>query len=63
LGEASSRARPENSLLEENLEFEQVGKVVPVVTEERVKSLEEVIKARIRDVSLLQHPIVTQELT
>jgi U3 small nucleolar RNA-associated protein MPP10 len=51
LGEASSRARPENSLLEENLEFEQVGKVVPVITEESVKTLEELIKSRIRDVS------------
>jgi U3 small nucleolar RNA-associated protein MPP10 len=42
LGEASSRARPENSLLEEDLDFEQVGKVVPV---------EEMIKKRIIDVS------------
>lgn len=51
LGEASSRARPENSLLEEDLDFEQVGKVVPVVTEDTVKTLEEMIKTRIRDVS------------
>ena len=51
LGEASSRSRPENSLLEENLDFEQVGKVVPVVTEDTVKTLEEMIKTRIRDVS------------
>ncbi|KAK8869509.1 hypothetical protein IAR55_000074 [Kwoniella newhampshirensis] len=49
LGEASSKARPENSLLEENLDFEQMGKVVPVITEDSVKSLEEVIKARILD--------------
>lgn len=50
LGEASSRARPENSLLEEDLDFEQVGKVIPVITEDTVKTLEEMIKARIRDV-------------
>ncbi|WVQ78616.1 hypothetical protein IAT38_000702 [Cryptococcus sp. DSM 104549] len=49
LGEATSRARPENSLLEENLDFEQVGKVVPVITEDSVKTLEELIKARILD--------------
>lgn len=51
LGEATSRARPENSLLEEDLDFEQVAKVVPVITEERVLSLEEMIKKRIIDVS------------
>jgi U3 small nucleolar RNA-associated protein MPP10 len=51
LGEATARARPENSLLEEDLEFEHVGKVVPVITEERVASLEEIIKRRILDVS------------
>lgn len=56
LGEASSRARPENSLLEEHLDFEQIGKVVPVVTEETVKSLEDIIKARIIDVSTVQSP-------
>ncbi|TYJ54152.1 hypothetical protein B9479_005163 [Cryptococcus floricola] len=49
LGEASSKARPENSLLEEDLDFEQVGKVVPVVTEDSVKSMEELIKQRILD--------------
>lgn len=51
LGEASAKTRPENSLLEEDLDFEQMGKVVPVVTEERVASLEELIKKRILDVS------------
>ncbi|KAK6903305.1 dolichol kinase [Kwoniella mangroviensis CBS 8886] len=49
LGEATSKARPENSLLEENLDFEQVQKVVPVITDESVKSLEEIIKTRILD--------------
>ncbi|EIW66341.1 hypothetical protein TREMEDRAFT_45806 [Tremella mesenterica DSM 1558] len=49
LGEATARARPENSLLEEDLDFEQVGKVIPVITEESVKSLEDLIKQRIID--------------
>ncbi|KAI0735201.1 U3 small nucleolar ribonucleoprotein complex, subunit Mpp10 [Earliella scabrosa] len=47
LGEATSRSRPQNSLLEEDLEFERVMKSVPVITEEVVHSLEERIKARI----------------
>ncbi|CAE6436225.1 unnamed protein product [Rhizoctonia solani] len=46
-GEATSRSRPQNALLEADLEFEHVGKVVPIVTEESVKTLEEKIKARI----------------
>ncbi|KEP54195.1 putative U3 small nucleolar ribonucleoprotein MPP10 [Rhizoctonia solani 123E] len=46
-GEATARSRPQNALLEADLEFEHVGKVVPIVTEESVKSLEERIKARI----------------
>jgi len=50
MGEATSRARPENSLLEEDLDFEHTAKVVPVVTEETVKTLEELIKRRILDV-------------
>ena len=53
MGEATSRARPENSLLEEDLDFEQVAKVVPVITEERVASIEEIIRKRIIDVSRL----------
>ncbi|KAI0651817.1 U3 small nucleolar ribonucleoprotein complex, subunit Mpp10 [Trametes meyenii] len=47
MGEATSRSRPQNSLLEEDLEFERVMKSVPVITEEVVHSLEERIKARI----------------
>lgn len=49
LGEAHSRSRPQNSLLEEDLEFERVMKAVPVITEEVVQELEERIKARIMD--------------
>lgn len=47
MGEATSRSRPQNSLLEEDLEYERVQKSVPVITEEVVQSLEERIKARI----------------
>ncbi|OCH96191.1 Mpp10 protein [Obba rivulosa] len=47
MGEATSRSRPQNSLLEEDLEFERVMKSVPVITEEAVRGLEDRIKARI----------------
>ena len=47
MGEATSRSRPQNALLEEDLEFERVMKSVPVITEDVVHSLEEIIKARI----------------
>ncbi|KAF9569584.1 Mpp10 protein [Agrocybe pediades] len=47
MGEAASRQRPQNSLLEEDLEFDRVMKAVPVTTEESIKTLEERIKARI----------------
>ena len=47
MGEATSRMRPQNSLLEEDLEFERVMKAVPVITEEIVLGLEGRIKARI----------------
>ena len=50
-GEANSRARPLNSLLEEDLDFEHRQRAVPIITEEKVRSLEEVIKARIIEVS------------
>ncbi|KAL7413419.1 U3 small nucleolar ribonucleoprotein complex, subunit Mpp10 [Mrakia frigida] len=48
-GEAGSKSRPINAILEEDLEFENVGKQVPVVTEEKVKGLEDKIKQRILD--------------
>lgn len=46
-GEASAVERPVNSLLEEDLDFEHVGKPVPVITPEVTESLEELIKRRI----------------
>lgn len=46
-GEVSSRLRPINTLLEEDLDFETVQKAVPVITDEVVQDLEQRIKARI----------------
>ncbi|GAA6061342.1 hypothetical protein JCM10212_004823 [Sporobolomyces blumeae] len=49
LGEAASKQRPTNSLLDEDLEFERMGKTAPVVTEETTKGIEDLIKKRILD--------------
>ncbi|KAM5352182.1 hypothetical protein ACJ41O_004905 [Fusarium nematophilum] len=46
-GEASAAERPMNSLLEEDLDFEHIGKPVPVITPEVSESIEELIKRRI----------------
>ncbi|CAH7686955.1 U3 small nucleolar ribonucleoprotein complex, subunit Mpp10 [Phakopsora pachyrhizi] len=46
-GETGARERPQNSLLEQDLDFEHVQKIVPAVTEERTLSLEALIKKRI----------------
>lgn len=46
-GEAAAVDRPLNSLLEEDMDFEHVGKPVPVITEEVSESIEELIKRRI----------------
>lgn len=48
-GEASRSSRPKNSLLEvvEEIDVERSVKPVPLITEERTKSLEEIIKQRI----------------
>lgn len=46
-GESNARNRPQNSLLEEDLDFERAMKPVPVVTEEAVQGIEEMIKSRI----------------
>jgi U3 small nucleolar RNA-associated protein MPP10 len=46
-GEASASARPMNSLLEEDLDFEHAGKPIPVITEEVSEEIEDLIKRRI----------------
>ncbi|KAK2760978.1 U3 snoRNP protein [Arachnomyces sp. PD_36] len=46
-GEAKAPQRPLNSLIEEDLEFERVGKPVPVVTNEVTEEIEQLIKRRI----------------
>jgi U3 small nucleolar RNA-associated protein MPP10 len=46
-GEARGPERPMNSLIEEDLDFERVGKPVPVVTTELSGDIEELVKRRI----------------
>lgn len=46
-GEASAGARPINSLIEEDLDFERTGKPVPVITAEVSNDIESLIKRRI----------------
>jgi U3 small nucleolar RNA-associated protein MPP10 len=46
-GEAAAVDRPVNSLLEEDMDFEHVGKPVPVITPEISESIEDLIKRRI----------------
>lgn len=48
LGE-SSKNRPLNALLEEDLEIDYTAKPVPIITQETTKSLEDLIKDRISD--------------
>lgn len=49
MGEAGARARGQDSLLEQDLEFERGAKVTPQVTEEMTESIEDLIKRRILD--------------
>lgn len=46
-GEASATSRPQNSLLEHDLDFEHAGKPIPVVTEETSEEIEDLVKRRI----------------
>jgi U3 small nucleolar RNA-associated protein MPP10 len=49
VGEVTASARPENSLLQEHLDYDQVAKRAPIVTEEVSKRLEDIIVQRIKD--------------
>ncbi|KAJ2455754.1 U3 snoRNP protein [Coemansia sp. RSA 2336] len=46
-GEVGSNVRPQNSLLEEDLDFDHMQKPVPVITRDATVTLEDVIKRRI----------------
>ena len=48
-GETVGKKRPENSVLEADLQFETSQKAEPIVTVERTEELEDIIKRRILD--------------
>lgn len=56
LGEATSRSRPTGSLLEEELDYDTASKQAPVITPEVTKSLEELIRGRIKS-AMFDDPI------
>lgn len=56
-GEVNARSRPENSLLEEDLEFDFTMVPPPVITPEVTESIEDVIKRRVKE-RVFDNPIL-----